>query len=120
MSKDKGDGPNYDIPDREPDIIHEYYEYNSDDEEDKNIATLKMWVLDVKDENNATMLYRYDNKYFLPNKVAIMRIIRGYSLVFKFEPESSSWHPWGADRKDMVVNGLKEYINREFEKEVLL
>ena len=109
-------GPNYERPFEEPD-------FTLKDNFRSVSAILHIWVQFIKDDKNAVMLYAYENHAFGNSKAASLVLDNGY-LKFKLTHEGNEYTPWGGvfmsfDTED-IINELKAYIDREFEKEVLL
>lgn len=106
-------GPNYERPFEEPDIMFKSKIMEGG-------AIISIWITQVIDYNNADMLYAYDNKYFKKDKAAHLKLSNG-KLSFKFTPQESSHISFGDDDEvKVILQELTNYINREFEKEVLL
>jgi len=106
-------GPNYERPFEEPDIMFKSKIMEGG-------ATISIWITEVVDYNNADMLYAYDNKYFKKDKVAHLKLSNG-KLSFKFAPQGSSYTSFGHDEEvKIILQELNAYIDKEFEKEVLL
>ena len=106
-------GPNYERPFEEPDIMFKSKVMEGD-------TTISIWITEVIDYNNADMLYAYDNNYFKKDKVAHLKLSNG-KLSFKFTPQGSSHTSFGDDEEvKVIIQELTNYIDREFEKEVLL
>ena len=113
-------GPNYERPFEEPDIMFKSKVMEGD-------TIISIWITEVIDYNNADMLYSYNNKYFKKDKAAHLKLSNG-KLSFKFTPQGSSHTPresshtsFGDDEEvRAILQELKAYIDKEFEKEVLL
>jgi hypothetical protein len=108
-------GPNYERPFEEPDFTLKAERYVN--------AILHIWVQSIKDDKNAVMLYAYENHAFGSNKAASLVLDNGY-LKFKLTHESGKYTAWGGDDyafdTEDIVAEIKAYVDREFEKEVLL
>ena len=106
-------GPNYERPFEEPDIMFKSKVMEGD-------TIISIWITEVIDYNNADMLYSYNNKYFKKDKAAHLKLSNG-KLSFKFTPQGSSHTSFGDDEEvGAILQELKAYIDKEFEKEVLL
>lgn len=106
-------GPNYERPFEEPAIMFKSKIVEGG-------ATISIWIIEVVDYKNADMLYAYDNKYFKKDKAAHLKLSNG-KLSFKLTPQGSSHASFGDDEEvKVILQELTNYINREFEKEVLL
>lgn len=99
-------------PNRKPDIVVRTTKHES----------LLMWIVDVKDDSNAEMLYILDNGNWDKDLCSIMKIINS-EILYNHSIHSSYHARWIGEEDTVpvedILNAYKEHLTKIVEQQLL-
>lgn len=103
--------PSYVAPDRKPDFAIRSVEF-------ERVANAKYWIVNITNENTYNILYRYEsNPFFPPHICASIEVLNGKGI-YRFDYTKNAI-TLKDEQLSRISLKIREYINNEFEKEVL-